>query len=107
MGSGQVDGATGPATFDCSALTRFAFAHAGLTLPRTSRQQWSAGRHVQVDGLRPGDLVFFAHDPATIHHVGMYVGRGLMMHAPTPGHWSGSTPCAPPATPGPPPGKKD
>jgi cell wall-associated NlpC family hydrolase len=78
-------GATGPATFDCSGLTRFAYAHAGLTLPRTSRQQWSAGRHVQVDGLRPGDLVFFAHDPAdpaTIHHVGMYVGQGLMVHAP-------------------------
>ena len=78
-------GATGPATFDCSGLTRFAYTHAGLTLPRTSRQQWWAGRHVQVDGLRPGDLVFFAHDPAdpaTIHHVGMYVGQGLMVHAP-------------------------
>jgi cell wall-associated NlpC family hydrolase len=78
-------GATGPAMFDCSGLVRFAYAHAGLSLPRTSRQQWSAGRHVQVADLRPGDLVFFAHDPAdpsTIHHVGMYVGQGLMVHAP-------------------------
>jgi cell wall-associated NlpC family hydrolase len=78
-------GATGPATFDCSGLVRFAYADAGLALPRTSRQQWSAGRHVQVDGLRPGDLVFWAHDPAdpaTIHHVGMYVGQGLLVHAP-------------------------
>jgi cell wall-associated NlpC family hydrolase len=78
-------GATGPATFDCSGLVRFAYADAGLSLPRTSRQQWSAGRHVQVAGLRPGDLVFFAHDPAdpaSIHHVGMYVGQGLMVHAP-------------------------
>ena len=78
-------GATGPATFDCSGLTRFAYAHAGLSLPRTSRQQWSAGRHVQVPDLRPGDLVFWAHDPAdpsTIHHVGMYAGQGLMVHAP-------------------------
>ena len=78
-------GATGPASFDCSGLTRFAYTHAGLTLPRTSRQQWTAGRHVQVEGLRPGDLVFWAHDPAdpsTIHHVGMYVGQGLMVHAP-------------------------
>jgi cell wall-associated NlpC family hydrolase len=78
-------GATGPSSFDCSGLTRFAYADAGLTLPRTSRQQWSAGRHVEVEGLRPGDLVFWAHDPAdpaTIHHVGMYVGQGLMVHAP-------------------------
>ena len=78
-------GATGPDSFDCSGLVRFAYAHAGLSLPRTSRQQWSAGRHVQVADLRPGDLVFFAHDPdrpATIHHVGMYVGQGLMVHAP-------------------------
>jgi peptidoglycan DL-endopeptidase CwlO len=78
-------GATGPASFDCSGLTRFAYTAAGLSLPRTSRQQWSAGRHLDVAGLRPGDLVFWAHDPAnpaTIHHVGMYVGQGLMVHAP-------------------------
>jgi cell wall-associated NlpC family hydrolase len=78
-------GATGPATFDCSGLVRFAYAGAGLSLPRTSRQQWSAGRHVEVAGLRPGDLVFWAHDPdrpASIHHVGLYVGQGLMVHAP-------------------------
>ena len=78
-------GATGPGSFDCSGLTRFAYTRAGLTLPRTSRQQWSAGRHVQVEGLRPGDLVFWANDaadPSTIHHVGMYVGQGLMVNAP-------------------------
>jgi cell wall-associated NlpC family hydrolase len=78
-------GATGPGSFDCSGLVRFAYADAGLRLPRTSRQQWSAGRHVQLADLRPGDLVFYAHDPAnpaTIHHVGMYVGQGLMVHAP-------------------------
>jgi peptidoglycan DL-endopeptidase CwlO len=78
-------GATGPASFDCSGLVRFAYTAAGLTLPRTSRQQWSAGRHLPVASLRPGDLVFWARDPAdpaTIHHVGMYVGQGLMVHAP-------------------------
>jgi len=46
-------GATGPASFDCSGLTRFAYTAAGLSLPRTSRQQWSAGRHLEVAGLRP------------------------------------------------------
>jgi peptidoglycan DL-endopeptidase CwlO len=78
-------GATGPDSFDCSGLVRFAYTHAGRSLPRTSRQQWSAGRHVELPDLRPGDLAFFAHDPgdpSTIHHVGMHVGQGLMVHAP-------------------------
>jgi cell wall-associated NlpC family hydrolase len=78
-------GAVGPASFDCSGLVRFAYAGAGRSLPRTSRQQWAAGRHPQVADLRPGDLVFWADDPAnpaTIHHVGMYLGQGLMVHAP-------------------------
>src|SRR6266545_1334958 len=78
-------GATGPEEFDCSGLVRWAYAQAGLALPRTSRAQWWAGRPVGVGGLRPGDLVFWASDPtdpATIHHVGMYVGQALMVHAP-------------------------
>jgi peptidoglycan DL-endopeptidase CwlO len=78
-------GASGPESFDCSGLVRWAYAHAGLALPRTSRQQWWAGRPVDVGGLRPGDLVFWATnpaDPATIHHVAIYVGQALMVHAP-------------------------
>ena len=78
-------GATGPEAFDCSGLVRWAYAQAGLALPRTSRAQWWAGRPVGVGGLRPGDLVFWASDPtdpATIHHVGIYVGQALMVHAP-------------------------
>jgi peptidoglycan DL-endopeptidase CwlO len=78
-------GATGPGSFDCSGLVRWAYAQAGLALPRTSRAQWWAGRPVDVAGLRPGDLVFWASeptDPATIHHVGIYVGQALMVHAP-------------------------
>jgi len=78
-------GATGPGSFDCSGLTRWAFARAGLALPRTSRQQWSAGAHVARSALLPGDLVFYASDPSdpgSIHHLGLYVGQGLMVHAP-------------------------
>jgi peptidoglycan DL-endopeptidase CwlO len=78
-------GATGPEAFDCSGLVRWAYAQAGLALPRTSREQWWAGRPVDAGGLRPGDLVFWATDPtnpATIHHVGIYVGQALMVHAP-------------------------
>jgi cell wall-associated NlpC family hydrolase len=78
-------GAVGPESFDCSGLVRWAYAHAGLALPRTSREQWWAGRHVDVTGLRPGDLLFWATnpaDPATIHHVAIYVGQALVVHAP-------------------------
>jgi cell wall-associated NlpC family hydrolase len=88
LGSPYVWGAEGPATFDCSGLTSFAYAAAGVAIPRVSRAQFAA-----YAGLRPvdplhlvaGDLVFFADDPkdpASIHHVGMYVGRGLMVEAP-------------------------
>jgi cell wall-associated NlpC family hydrolase len=78
-------GATGPDTFDCSGLTSSAYRAAGVTIPRVSRAQWGAGPHVAVANLLPGDLVFYADnpaDPATIHHVGMYIGNGLMVHAP-------------------------
>jgi cell wall-associated NlpC family hydrolase len=78
-------GASGPESFDCSGLVRWAYGHAGLALPRTSREQWWAGRHVEAGGLRPGDLLFWATnpaDPATIHHVAIYVGQALMVHAP-------------------------
>jgi peptidoglycan DL-endopeptidase CwlO len=78
-------GAVGPASFDCSGLVRWAYAHAGLALPRTSREQWWAGGHVDITGVRPGDLLFWATDPAdpaTIHHVAIYVGQALVVHAP-------------------------
>jgi cell wall-associated NlpC family hydrolase len=78
-------GATGPDTFDCSGLTSSAYRSAGVGIPRVSRAQWGAGPHVAVDRLLPGDLVFYADvpsNPATIHHVGMYIGNGLMVHAP-------------------------
>jgi cell wall-associated NlpC family hydrolase len=75
----------GPDTFDCSGLTRWAYAAAGITLPRTSREQWTVGPHVALADLRPGDLLFWATDtsnPATIHHVALYVGAGWMIQAP-------------------------
>jgi peptidoglycan DL-endopeptidase CwlO len=78
-------GATGPDRFDCSGLTSSAYRAAGVSIPRVSRAQWGAGPHVAVANLLPGDLVFYADNPgnpATIHHVGMYIGNGLMVHAP-------------------------
>lgn len=85
LGKPYVWGGVGPGSFDCSGLTMSAYAHAGVTLPRTSRSQWYAGPHVDLVDLAPGDLLFFADnlsDPSTIHHVGMYAGRGLMVEAP-------------------------
>jgi cell wall-associated NlpC family hydrolase len=88
LGSPYVWGAEGPSAFDCSGLTSSAYAAAGVTIPRVSRSQYAAYaglRPVDPAHLVPGDLVFFADDPgipSTIHHVGMYIGRGLMVEAP-------------------------
>ncbi|WP_372404855.1 NlpC/P60 family protein [Streptomyces luteireticuli] len=78
--------------FDCSGLTQYAFARAGIVLPRTADAQAGAGRRIPADAgvsaLRPGDLVFFAYDPgndATIYHVGISLGSGQMVNAPRPG----------------------
>jgi cell wall-associated NlpC family hydrolase len=81
-------GAIGPTSFDCSGLMQWAYAQAGVALPRTSRAQYAALPHVALSELAPGDLVFYATDvakPATIHHVGMYVGNGLSLYAPQTG----------------------
>lgn len=75
----------GPDSFDCSGLTRWAYAKAGVALPRTSREQWFTGPHPSLGELQPGDLLFWAYDvgdPSTIHHVALYVGNGWMIHAP-------------------------
>ena len=83
--AGRPGGAAGADRFDCSGLTSSAYRAAGVTIPRVSRAQWGAGPHVAVDRLLPGDLIFYGDNPsnpASIHHVGMYIGNGLMVHAP-------------------------
>jgi peptidoglycan DL-endopeptidase CwlO len=88
LGSPYVWGAEGPSTFDCSGLTSFSYAAAGVTIPLVSRAQFAAYagmRSVDPLHLVPGDLVFFADNPdnpGTIHHVGMYIGKGMMVEAP-------------------------
>jgi cell wall-associated NlpC family hydrolase len=81
-GDPYVYGAAGPDAFDCSGLTKYAYAAAGKQLPHSSRAQAGVGRAVSRAHLRPGDLVFF-YNP--IGHVGMYIGNGQMVHAPKPG----------------------
>jgi peptidoglycan DL-endopeptidase CwlO len=85
LGKPYVWGATGPATYDCSGLIMRAFQSAGVNLPRVSRQQFYSGGHVPVAQAQAGDLLFYAtdrDDPATIHHVVLYLGDGQMVEAP-------------------------
>ena len=76
-------GGSGPHAFDCSGLTSFAWAQAGVDLPRTSRDQYRATTRISRDQLRPGDLVFY-HSP--ISHVAMYIGNGRVVEAPNSSH---------------------
>jgi cell wall-associated NlpC family hydrolase len=82
IGKPYVWATAGPRTFDCSGLTLYAWAAAGVTLGHYTGWQWTEGKPVTRDQLQPGDLVFFFSDQ---HHVGMYVGGGWMVNAPTGG----------------------
>ncbi|WP_415950801.1 NlpC/P60 family protein [Streptomyces sp. KLOTTS4A1] len=82
VGRPYVWGANGPSGFDCSGLTQWAYAQAGVGLPRTSQAQRHAGRQVPLAQAQPGDLVTYRADAS---HVAMYVGDGQVVHAPYPG----------------------
>lgn len=80
VGDRYQGGGTGPDEFDCSGLTAYAYAAAGVTLPHSSRAQSQLGRQVSRQELQPGDLVFY-YTP--ISHVALYVGNGMIVHART------------------------
>lgn len=85
LGAPYVWGAAGPDSFDCSGLVQWAYAQAGVALPRVAADQWNAGPHPGLAQLAPGDLLFWAtdpSDPSTIHHVAIYLGGGNMIAAP-------------------------
>lgn len=82
IGSPYRWGGTGPSSFDCSGLVSWAFAQAGVQVPRTSRAQAQTGAPVSRANLQPGDLVFF-YSP--VRHVGIYIGNGQMVHSSTSG----------------------
>ena len=78
-------GAAGPSTYDCSGLAMVAWAHAGVSILHYTGDQWNEGTHVPLNDMQRGDLVFYATNnanPATIHHVGIYIGGGEMVDAP-------------------------
>ena len=82
LGKPYVWDAAGPDSFDCSGLTMYAWAAAGVSLPHNAAAQQGMGTPVNESDLQPGDLVFFG-SPA--YHVGLYIGDGMMIHAPTEG----------------------
>lgn len=80
LGKPYVFGAAGPGAYDCSGLTMAAWAAAGVSLPHSSRNQYYSVSHkVSISQLQPGDLVIFY---SSMHHVGIYVGNGMVIHAP-------------------------
>ena len=82
LGSPYVWAAAGPDAFDCSGLTMYAWAAAGVSLPHSSRMQAGSGTSVSMSQMQPGDLVFYG---SPIHHVALYVGSGQVIHAPQSG----------------------
>jgi cell wall-associated NlpC family hydrolase len=82
VGDPYVWAGEGPDVWDCSGLTMLAWRQAGVSLPHSSRMQATYGDRVLLNNLRPGDLVFF-YSP--ISHMGIYLGGGMMVHAPRSG----------------------
>ncbi len=81
LGKPYVWGATGPGSYDCSGLVQAAWAAAGVSIPRTTYDQYSALPHVPMSAIRPGDLIYFDG----LGHVAMYVGSNMIIDAPQPG----------------------
>jgi cell wall-associated NlpC family hydrolase len=82
LGVPYVWGGASPGGFDCSGLTSYVYAQLGIGLSHYTGSQWNEGTRVPADQLMPGDLVFFHSD---LHHMGMYIGNGQMIHAPQTG----------------------
>ncbi|WP_369212089.1 C40 family peptidase [Streptomyces flavofungini] len=81
LGKPYVSGGTGPNSYDCSGLTQWAYAQAGVSITRTTYTQQNDGTRIGRGELKPGDLVFFNN----LAHVGFYAGNGQVLHAPKPG----------------------
>jgi cell wall-associated NlpC family hydrolase len=72
-----------PSGFDCSGLVQYVFAQYGVAVPRTVQSQFRAGDPIRAGRIQPGDLVFFRVDARDVSHVGIAVGAGRFVHAPS------------------------
>jgi cell wall-associated NlpC family hydrolase len=77
------NGGTDPGGFDCSGFTQYVFAHHGIALPREVKEQFAAGRAVQIDQIAAGDLMFFTTVAPGASHVGIALGGDEFVHAPS------------------------
>jgi cell wall-associated NlpC family hydrolase len=88
VGLPYVWGGDGPNVFDCSGLVQWSMRQAGIVMPRVAASQAQTGPRIELSELQPGDLLFYHTDPTApqyISHVAIYLGDGLMLHAPEPG----------------------
>jgi cell wall-associated NlpC family hydrolase len=83
QGTPYRNGGSDPTGFDCSGFVQWVFAQQGLALPREVRQQYLAGESIETDEVRPGDLVFFETVSSGASHVGIALGSGEFVHAPS------------------------
>ena len=82
LGTPYVWGGTTPSGFDCSGFAQYVMKAVGISIPRTTTEQYKVGKHVAKSALQPGDLVFLQNTyRAGISHVGIYIGGGKMIHA--------------------------
>jgi cell wall-associated NlpC family hydrolase len=83
IGKSYVLGATGPSAYDCSGLVQAAFKQVGISLPRVSQSQSTAGTQVSLSNLQPGDILYWG-SAGSAYHVGVYVGDGMFVGAQNP-----------------------
>ena len=82
LGKPYVWGTEGPISFDCSGLAQYIYKQIGIDIPRIALEQSRVGKEVNKNDLKYGDLIFFYNNTAGLHHVGIYIGDGMVIHSP-------------------------